>query len=83
MNFWLHLVCPVMNLILLFCTECNTELTVYDSSIDLIPFYVYGIVYITNVVLLGEENIGWRDIYRLATFVPASISVSLLFVATF
>ncbi len=83
MNFWLHLVCPVMNLILLFCTECNTELTVYDSFIGLIPFYVYGIVYITNVVLLGEENGGWRDIYRLATFVPASVSVSLLFVATF
>ena len=83
MNFWLHLVCPIMNLILLFCTECNTELTIYDSFIGLIPFYAYGTVYITNVVLLGEENGGWRDIYRLATFVPASISVSLLFVATF
>ena len=83
MNFFLHLVCPIMNMILLFCTECNVELTPFDSFIGLIPFYIYALVYIFKVALLGKENGGWRDIYRLTTILPAMISTSLLFVFSF
>ena len=83
MNFWLHLVCPIMTLILLFSTECNVELTIYDSFAGLVPFYIYALIYLTNVVFLGEEYGGWRDIYKLATYVPPILSVALLFMLSF
>ena len=83
MNFWLHLVCPIMTLILLFSTECNVDLTIYDSFAGLVPFYIYALVYLINVVFLGEEYGGWRDIYRVATYLPPILSIALLFMLSF
>ncbi len=79
MNFWLHVVCPIMTLILLFSVETNLHLSVNDSLLCLSPFYIYALIYITNVVLVGEENGGWRDIYRLTAFLPPAISTPLMF----
>ncbi|MBR4461981.1 MAG: hypothetical protein IKS51_05310 [Erysipelotrichaceae bacterium] len=83
MNFWLHLVCPIMTLILLFSSENNMELTIYDSFAGLVPFYIYALVYLTNVVFLGEEYGGWRDIYMVATYLPPILSIALLFMLSF
>ena len=83
MNFWLHVVCPIMALILVFLTESRYHLTMEDALIALIPFFLYAEVYIFNVVLLGETGGGWRDIYRLATYLPASVSAPMMFMLAF
>lgn len=79
MNFWLHVVCPIMTLVLLFSVETDLDLSVNDSLLCLSPFYIYALIYITNVVLVGEENGGWRDIYKLTAFIPPALSTPLMF----
>ena len=79
MNFWLHTVCPVMALILLFTVETDSILTLFDSLLCLLPFFVYSLIYITNVVLVGQENGGWYDIYMFNTYLPATISAPLMY----
>ena len=83
MNFWLHLVCPMMTLILIFSAEADMKLSLKESVLCLTPFYIYAAVYIVNVVLIGEANGGWRDIYRLATYLPASLTAPLMFMLGF
>ena len=83
MNFWLHLVCPIMTLVLLFSVDTDLELSLKESILCLIPFYLYAVVYLNNVVLIGEENGGWRDIYRLATYLPPAFSAPLMFMLGF
>ena len=79
MNFWLHVVCPIMTLVLLFSVETDLDLKVNDALVCLTPFYVYAAVYIVNVVLVGEENGGWRDIYMLTKFIPPTLSAPMMF----
>ena len=83
MNFWLHVLCPIMALVLFFSTESRFHFTVEDSLKALIPFYVYAAVYIINVVLIGEEMGGWRDIYRLTKFLPAEFTGPMMFMLGF
>ncbi len=83
MDFWLHLVCPVLTLVLIFSAEADMKLSLKESVLCLTPFYIYAVVYIINVVLIGEANGGWRDIYKLATYLPATISAPLMFMLGF
>ncbi len=83
MNFWLHVVCPIMSLVLFFSTESRIHFSVEDSFKALIPFYAYAIVYIVNVVLIGEDMGGWRDIYRLTKYIPAEFSGPMMFMLGF
>ena len=79
MNFYLHIVCPICALILLFMVETDVRFTLSDSMVCLFPFFVYALIYVTNVVLVGEENGGWKDIYYIATYTPAAVSAPLMF----
>ena len=79
MNFWLHIVCPIMTLILLFSVETDLHLSVNDALLCLAPFYAYAAVYIINVVLVGEANGGWRDIYMLTVFLPPTLTAPMMF----
>ena len=83
MNFWLHVLCPIMALVLLFSTESRNRFSIQDSLIALIPFYIYAAQYITRVVLIGEANGGWRDIYLLTKFIPAELSAPLMFMLSY
>lgn len=83
MNFWLHVLCPIMALVLFFSTESRFHFTVEDSLKALIPFYVYAAVYIINVVLIGEQMGGWRDIYRLTKYLPAEFTGPMMFMLGF
>ena len=80
MNFWLHIVCPILAIVLLMSVESdNIRLTPGDSLLCLLPFYLYALVYISNVLLLGEQHGGWRDIYRLITYFPAFLTTPIMF----
>ncbi|MBQ6477810.1 MAG: hypothetical protein IJI44_00425 [Erysipelotrichaceae bacterium] len=83
MNFFLHIICPITTLILLYMVETDVHFDLSDSMLCLFPFFVYALIYIVNVVLLGEENGGWRDIYFIATYTPAAVSAPLMFMMGF
>ena len=83
MNFYLHIICPIMALVLLFMVETDVRFSMSDSMICLFPFFAYALVYIINVVLLGQENGGWKDIYYIATYTPAAVSAPLMFMMGF
>ena len=83
MNFWLHLVCPMMTLILLFSVEADLKIELRESVYCLVPFFIYASIYLINVVLIGEANGGWRDIYRLATYLPPALSAPLMLMLGF
>ena len=81
--FWLHGICPILALILLFTVETDITFSLTDSLICLTPFYLYSLVYITNVVLLGEANGGWKDLYGINTLLPAAFTAPLMFMLGF
>ena len=83
MNFWLHVICPIMSLVLLYTVESYNHFSNQDALLALTPFDIYAVIYIFNVVLLGPENGGWRDIYRLTIYLPATISAPLMFMFGF
>ena len=79
MNFWLHIICPVMTLILLFSVETDLDLSATDALLCLVPFYIYATIYLIMVVLIGEADGGWRDIYMLTQYIPPTISMPLMY----
>ncbi len=78
-NFFLHLVCPIAVLIAFFMVESDYTYSMTDMFICMIPFFVYAMLYLVNVVLIGQENGGWEDIYYLSTYTPVTLSVPLMF----
>ena len=72
---WLHLVCPLMALFLLFCVESNIRLTRKDALIALCPFLVYAAVYYTEVVIVGPEEGGWPDLYSITNYVSPLVAM--------
>lgn len=83
MNFWLHVVCPIANILLFIFIDSERRLSTKDSLISLIPFCVYACVYIIMVALLGEDHGGWRDIYNLLKYVPFWVGLPIMFALTF
>lgn len=73
-NFYLHLICPIAVLISYGLVESSNKFSWKETLICLIPLILYSLVYLVMVVVIGEENGGWPDLYKLATFVPVYIS---------
>ena len=62
-NFWLHLVCPLIVIFTFVLTECKGRIGFVFSLIGVVPMLVYGAVYLCEVLMLGPENGGWVDFY--------------------
>ncbi|MBO4819067.1 MAG: hypothetical protein J5528_02905 [Firmicutes bacterium] len=73
-NFFLHLICPIAVLISFMMVESSYEYRKKDTLICLIPLMMYSILYTTKVVVIGEVNGGWPDMYMLNTFLPFYLS---------
>jgi len=82
-NFFLHVVCPVMVVLSFFFIESNYRYTVKDALLCMIPVLVYGIIYFTEVVVIGEENGGWPDYYCFTTNAPVVVSAAAMLAITF
>ena len=61
--FHVHLGAPLMSLISLCMFEKGRRLSVAAAHFAYVPLLVYSAVYFIMVVVIGEENGGWRDIY--------------------
>lgn len=80
-NLYLHLITPPLTIILFASVESCYKLPRWCIPVALVPYWLYMIVYYINVIVIGEENGGWKDIYHIAEFWPAWISVVGMFIA--
>lgn len=72
-NLYLHIFCPVMVLVSFFQVESGFHYTWKDACLASAPAFLYEAVYYCEVVLIGKENGGWADMYRIGEFVPMEV----------
>lgn len=78
-NFFLHIICPLAVLISFFMVESGYRINKKDILIGLIPFFAYSILYLYAVAIAHI----WEDHYKLNTFVPAYVSLPLMFILAY
>jgi hypothetical protein len=77
-NIFTHVFCPILILISFFQIENRYKFMLKDQLIAMVPYCIYISVYFIEVVIIGEENGGWPDIYQIMTFLPAWIAIPFL-----
>ncbi len=82
-QLYLHVICPIAILIAFELVEGSTLITRRYSIMCLIPFFIYSLVYVVMVVVIGEEHGGWEDLYMLNTFVPFYISLPAIWLFSY
>lgn len=61
--FYMHVAGPVAMLVTFLFLETDSKITLSETPLALLPCVVYGAVYLTMTVIIGEENGGWMDFY--------------------
>ena len=79
MNFWLHLVSPVMTVVLFQCVETGIAISKREMLVSLIPYWAYMILYFIMVYLVSPENGGWEDIYLTKEYLNPALIMGMMF----
>ena len=79
----MHIAGPVMTFISFVFLETDTKIKLPESLIPLIPVILYGAVYLTEVVIIGEKNGGWMDFYTFNKGGNWMISMPIMLGATY
>ena len=74
-NSYLHFVCPIMVIISFFMVESGFIYTAREALLAAVPVIVYTAIYAFEVVVIGEENGGWEDMYRVREHVPVPVAM--------
>ena len=74
-NSYLHIICPIMVIICFFMIESGYMYTVRDAAFAVIPTVLYVMLYIIEVVVIGEDHGGWEDLYGMLDYVPVPVAV--------
>lgn len=82
-NFFLHIISPIAIIISFFMVESHYNYTHKELLLCMVPFFIYSIVYVVMVAVLGPEKGGWEDLYMLNTFVPAAVSLPIVYLVTY
>ncbi len=77
-NFWLHLITPLLTVILFLCVETSVLYTRRDTALIQVPYWAYLVVYWVMAILIGEEKGGWRDFYNVRMLRPLWILLPIL-----
>ena len=77
-NLIMHVFCPILILISFFQIENGYNYSIKDRFIGFIPFCIYIITYFIEVVVIGETNGGWFDLYQIKEHVPIIIALPLI-----
>jgi len=77
-NRYLHVLCPIMVLLAFLMVESGIRYTVRDAFLAIIPAVIYIAVYVWEVVIIGQENGGWEDMYNALTLFPLPVPVLLV-----
>ncbi len=75
-----HLICPLLVIVSFFQIESGYKYKLRDCLMACVPFTIYVIVYFIMVVIIGEDNGGWPDIYGITGIMPPLISSVILLV---
>lgn len=78
MNLFLHLLCPALCVLLFYFVSCDKKINLLNSFLVLIPFALYALAYAIMVLIVKEENGGWRDIYQLFKYMPRYVTLILI-----
>jgi hypothetical protein len=62
-SFYMHLLGPIAALVTVLFLETDSKIKFGETFLALIPVVIYGAVYLTEVLIIGEENGGWSDFY--------------------
>ncbi|MCR4893244.1 MAG: hypothetical protein K5911_00735 [Eubacteriales bacterium] len=75
-NFYLHVICPIAVLVSFLMVESSRELSRKDVICCLVPFFLYSMVYVLMVVILGV----WEDFYMFNTLMPFYFSLPAMWI---
>jgi hypothetical protein len=62
--FHVHLAAPLMAFVSFCFFEKGERLGLAEAQLAHIPCAIYAVVYFVMVVVIGEKNGGWRDLYH-------------------
>lgn len=82
-NTFLHIICPILIIISFFMIESGYKYTIKDCFLCIIPIFIYELIYLVEVVFIGEANGGWADLYMVATYTPWWFSLPALTLIAF
>ena len=82
-NLFTHLVCPPLILISFFQMEGGRRFTWKDRLLGIAPCFAYLTVYYIEVVLVGEANGGWPDLYRVQEFLSPAVAIPAFLLLAF
>ena len=60
-----------------FMVESGFDFTFRDSVIACIPAWIYGLIYLWQVALIGEANGGWEDLYHVLEYLPFPVALAV------
>ena len=82
-NFVTHVICPLLILFSFLQMESGRLLTWKDRLLGIFPCSVYMTVYVIEVILIGESNGGWPDLYRVQEFLSPALAVPAFLLLAF
>ena len=82
-NLYLHLTTPLLALLSYIIFEADEPLPFRTTALGVLPVALYAIVYLTEVVLIGEANGGWPDFYGFNVNGMWPVSAVAMFAATY
>ena len=82
-NLVTHVFCPLLILISFYQMESGHIFTWKDRLFAVVPFCSYMIVYLIEVVAVGEANGGWPDIYHITEYLSPSLAIPLSLLLAF
>ena len=82
-NLVTHVICPPLILLSFFQMESGHLFTWKDRLLGIVPCFCYLTVYFVEVVLIGEANGGWPDIYYVCEYVPPALAIPAVLLLAF
>lgn len=76
-NFWCHIVCPILVVVLFFLVSGEKPISIRDCLSAVVPFMAYSVIYAILVKIVGEENGGWPDLYGILSLMPIWLALVL------
>ena len=77
-----HLISPLLAFYTFTLLETNCEISFKNVLWALVPTLIYGTVYLTQVLIIGEKNGGWEDFYFFNMGGYWYISATIMFIAS-
>ena len=77
-----HLLLPMFAFYTFTLLETNCEISFKHVLWALVPTLIYGSIYLTQTVFIGEQNGGWQDFYFFNTGGYWYMSASVMFIAS-